>query len=381
MFDAREWGLPAMSMRFRAEQVGSLLRPQEVLRARAAHAEGRLELAELRAEEDRAIRQALDKQRQLGLDVLTDGEMRRGSWLTDMADAVDGFVSERVALEWKGPGGGVEGSTAKAVGAKLRKVRKMTGHEVPFLKKFAHWPFKVTLPAPSNFMLSSYKSGITEKFYPTHSDLLKDLVEIVRDDVQWLVAEGVQYIQFDAPYYSHYLDPRQRQNMKQTGLDPDKELENAIAGDNAALEGVSHGSVTLALHVCRGNSRSRWYTEGAYDAIAEKLFGMLDVDRFLLEYDSDRSGGFEPLRLVPRGKTVVLGLVTTKEPRLESQDELRQRIDEAAKHVPLENLALSPQCGFASVAAGNLLSIDEQWRKLELVVQTARKVWGEGAAG
>jgi 5-methyltetrahydropteroyltriglutamate--homocysteine methyltransferase len=230
-------------------------------------------------------------------------------------------------------------------------------------------------------MLSSYKSGITEKFYPTHAELLKDLVEIVRDDVQWLVAEGVPYIQFDAPYYSHYLDPRQRQHMKHAGLDPDKELENAIAGDNAALEGVPRGGVTLALHVCRGNSRSRWYTEGAYDAIAEKLFGMLDVDRFLLEYDSDRSGGFEPLRLVPRGKTVVLGLITTKEPRLESQDELRRRIDEAAKHAPLENLALSPQCGFASVAAGNLLSIDEQWRKLELVVQTARNVWGESAAG
>jgi 5-methyltetrahydropteroyltriglutamate--homocysteine methyltransferase len=381
MFDARKWGLQAMSMRFRAEQVGSLLRPPEVLQARAAHAEGRLKLEELRAEEDRAIRQALDKQRELGLDVLTDGEMRRGSWLTDMADAVDGFVSERVALEWKGPGGGIEGSTAKAVGAKLRKVRKMTGHEVAFLKKFAQGPFKVTLPAPSNFMLSSYKSGITEKFYPTHAELLKDLVEIVRDDVQWLVAEGVQYIQFDAPYYSHYLDPRQRQHMKQGGLDPDKELANAIAGDNAALEGVPRDNVTLALHVCRGNSRSRWYSEGAYDAIAEKLFGMLDVDRFLLEYDSDRSGGFEPLRLVPRGKTVVLGLVTTKEPRLESREELRRRIDEAAKHVPLENLALSPQCGFASVAAGNLLSIDEQWRKLELVVQTARRVWGESVPG
>jgi len=366
-----------MSIRFRAEQVGSLLRPPELLRTRAAHAEGRLKLEELRAEEDRAIRQALEKQRQLGLDVLTDGEMRRGSWLTDMADAVDGFVSQRVALEWKGPGGGVEGSTANAVGAKLRKVRKMTGHEAPFLKKFAEGPFKVTLPAPSNFMLASYKAGITEKFYPTHADLLKDLAAIVRDDVAWLIAEGVQYIQFDAPYYSHYLDPRQRQQMKQAGLNPDQELESAIAGDNTALQGVPRGGVTLALHVCRGNSRSRWYTEGGYDAIAEKLFGMLDVDRFLLEYDSERSGGFQPLRLVPRGKDVVLGLVTTKEPRLESPDELRRRIDEAARHVPLENLALSPQCGFASVAAGNLLSMDEQWRKLELVVETARKVWGK----
>ena len=365
-----------MSTRFRAEQVGSLLRPPEVLQARAARAEGRLKLEELREVEDRAIRQALEKQRQLGLDVLTDGEMRRGSWLTDMADAVDGFVSERVALEWKGPGGGVEGSTAKAAGAKLRKIRKLTGHEAPFLKKNAQRPFKVTLPAPSNFMLASYKAGITEKFYPTHADLLKDLAEIVRDDVQWLVAEGVPYIQFDAPYYSHYLDPKQRQQMKQAGIDPDKELENAIAGDNAALQGVPRGDVTFALHVCRGNSRSRWYTEGGYDAIAEKLFGSLDVDRFLLEYDSDRSGGFEPLRLVPRGKSVVLGLVTTKEPKLESQDALLRRIDEAAKHVALENLALSPQCGFASVAAGNLLSIDEQWRKLELVVETARRVWG-----
>lgn len=164
--------------------------------------------------------------------------------------------------------------------------------------------------------------------------------------------------------------------MRQAGLEPFKELENAIAGDNAALRGVPRSGVTLALHVCRGNSKSRWYAEGGYDAIAEKLFGLLEVDRFLLEYDTERSGGFEPLRLVPRGKSVVLGLVTTKEPKLESQSELRRRIDEASKFVPLENLALSPQCGFASVAAGNLLSMDEQWKKLELVVDTARKVWG-----
>jgi len=220
----------------------------------AAYAAGGLPLEQLRAAEDRAILHVLEKQNQLGLDVVTDGEMRRGSWLTDMADAVEGFVSERVPLEWKGPGGGVEGSTAHAAGAKLRKLRKMTGHEVPFLKKNAHAPFKVTLPAPSNFMLASYKAGITDKFYPTHADLLKDLVEIVRDDVQWLVSEGVQYIQFDAPDYSHYLDPRQQTRMRQAGLDPDEELENAIAGDNAALGAVPRGSATLALHICRGNT-------------------------------------------------------------------------------------------------------------------------------
>jgi 5-methyltetrahydropteroyltriglutamate--homocysteine methyltransferase len=364
-----------MPIAFRAEHVGSLLRPPEVLQARAAYASGGLPVEQLRTTEDRAVLQVLEKQNELGLDVVTDGELRRGSWLTDMADAVDGFVSERVPLEWKGPGGGVEGSTAHAAGAKLRKLRKMTGHEVPFLKKNTHAPFKVTLPAPSNFMLASYKAGVTDKFYPTHAELLRDLVEIVRDDVQWLVSEGVQYIQFDAPYYSHYLDPQQQARMRKAGLDPDKELENAIAGDNAAMRDVPRGGVTLALHVCRGNSRSRWYTEGGYDAIAEKLFGLLQVDRFLLEYDTERSGGFDPLRLVPRGKSVVLGLVTTKEPKLESQSELRRRIEEASRFVPLENLALSPQCGFASVAAGNLLSVEEQWKKLELVVDTARKVW------
>ncbi len=225
-----------MAASIRAEHVGSLLRPAELLSARAEHAAGNLSLEKLREAEDRAILSVLEKQRQLGLDVVTDGEMRRGSWLTDMADAVEGFVPERVPLEWKGPGGGVEGSTAHAAGAKLRKLRKMTGHEVPFLQQHAGAPFKVTLPAPSNFMLASYKAGITEKVYPTHADLLRDLVAIVRDEVQWLVAEGVRYIQFDAPYYSHYLDPRQQAQMRQAGLDPGKELENAIAGDNAALE-------------------------------------------------------------------------------------------------------------------------------------------------
>jgi 5-methyltetrahydropteroyltriglutamate--homocysteine methyltransferase len=365
-----------MITRHRAEQVGSLLRPPELLEARAAHTQGRLGLDELRAAEDRAILNALAQQSRIGIDIYSDGEMRRGSWLTDMADAVEGFVSAKVDLEWKGPGGGREGSTAQAAGAKLKKVRQLTGHEVPFLKQHAGRPFKVTVPAPSNFLVSSYKPGVTDKFYPTRADLLADLSAIVRDEVQWLVGQGVAYIQFDAPYYSHYLDPRQRQHLAAAGLDPDRELENGIAGDNAALKDVPRDRVTRALHVCRGNSRSRWYTEGGYDAIAERLFGTLDVDVFLLEYDTERSGGFEPLRLVPPGKTIVLGLVTTKSPQLESQDDLCRRIDEAARYVPLENLALSPQCGFASVAAGNLLSLDDQWRKLELVVETARKVWG-----
>ena len=361
---------------YRAEQVGSLLRPPELLAIQAAVGEGRATPGQLRAAEDIAIAEALRKQREIGLDILSDGEMRRGSWLTDMAEAVDGFVSDAVALEWKGPGGGVEVSTARAAGGKLHKTRKLTAHETPFLKAHAGGPFKVTLPAPSNFLVASYKPGISERAYPTRVELLADVVQIVRDEVQWLVSEGVPYIQFDAPYYSHYLDPRQRDRLRQAGLDPDRELENGIAGDNAAFRGIARGSVTYAVHVCRGNSRSRWYSEGGYDAIAEQLLGTLDVDTFLLEYDDERSGGFEPLRSVPSGKNVVLGLITSKTPVLESADAVRRRIDEASRYVPLQHLALSTQCGFASIARGNLLSLEDQWRKLELVVETVRTVWG-----
>ncbi len=364
------------TVRYHAENIGSFLRSPQLLQARTDYAGHKISLETLRSAEDRAILETLAGQRKAGIHILTDGELRRGSWLTDMADAVTGFVADKVILDWKGPGGGSEGSTAQAVGAKLRKVRKMTGHEVPFMKKAALGPFKVTLPSPANFMVSSYKRGVSDRFYPSHAELLHDLVEIVRDEIQWLVSQGVAYIQLDAPFYSHYLDPKQREQMKASGHDPDSEFEKSIAGDNAAIKGFERQGVTLAVHVCRGNSRSRWFTEGGYDAIAEKLFGMLEADTFLLEYDTERAGGFQPLRLVPPGKTVVLGLITTKQPQLESQDDLRRRIDEAARYVPLENLALSTQCGFASVAAGNLLSMDDQWRKLELVAETARKVWG-----
>jgi 5-methyltetrahydropteroyltriglutamate--homocysteine methyltransferase len=365
-----------MKTKYRAEHVGSLLRPAALLEARTGHAEGRLPLSELRQREDLAIRETLEKQRAIGLDILSDGEMRRGSWLTDMAEAVDGFVWQKVMLGWKGPGGGQEASSANAVGAKLRKVRKLTGHEVPFMNTATPGRFKVTLPAPSNFMVSSYKPGLTDAFYPAHADLLHDLVEIVRDEVEWLVAQGVTYIQFDAPFYTHYLDPEHRERMRTAGRDPDRELAAGIAADNAALSGVPRDKVTVAMHVCRGNSRSRWFTEGGYGMIAGALFGAIDVERFLLEFDDERSGDFEPLNEVPRGKSVVLGLITTKNPQVESSDALRRRIDYAAKHIPLENLALSPQCGFASVAAGNLISAEDQWRKLQMVVETARKVWG-----
>jgi 5-methyltetrahydropteroyltriglutamate--homocysteine methyltransferase len=370
------YNVPVMSARLRAEQVGSLLRPPDLLAARSALAEGRIDLAALRSREDAAIRQAVTRQRDAGVDVYVDGEMRRASWLTEMADAVDGFEADSLLLEWHGPGGGVEKTTAKIVGGRLRKRRMLTEHELPLLKAIGAVPFKITLPAPSNFVPTGFKPGVTDRHYKDRDELLGDLVAIVRDEVRWLVSEGVKYIQLDAPFYSHYLDPQHRAAIRQAGGDPDADFEAAVAGDNAALADIAEAGVTLAVHVCRGNSRSRWYTEGGYDAIAEKLFARLDVNRFLLEYDTERSGSFEPLRLVPRDKDVVLGLVTTKEPRLEDQDDLRRRIDEAARYVPLDHLALSPQCGFASIAAGNLLTMDEQWRKLDLVSSTARAVWG-----
>ena len=366
-------------MRLRAEQVGSLLRPPDLLSARKAFAEGRFELAALRAKEDDAIRAGVARQREIGLDVFADGEMRRHSWLTGMADAVDGFLSDSVMLEWRGPGGGREQTTAKIVGGTLRKREMLTANEVPFMKALAPslpGPFKVTVPAPSNFVPTGFKPGVTERFYRNRDALLADLVAIVRDEIGWLISQGVTYIQLDAPFYSHYLDPDHRRAMKMSGTDPDAEFEAAIAGDNATFAGLARRGATIAVHICRGNSRSRWYTEGGYDAIAEKLFATLDVDRFLLEYDTERSGTFEPLGLVPPGKDVVLGLVTTKEPALEREDDLRRRIDEAARYVPLDHLALSPQCGFASVDSGNLLSEEDQWRKLRLVVDVARKTWG-----
>jgi 5-methyltetrahydropteroyltriglutamate--homocysteine methyltransferase len=361
--------------RLRAEQVGSLLRPADLLAARAAYADGGIALTVLRDKEDASIRAAVERQRAIGLDVVADGEMRRYSWLTGMADAVDGFLSDSVMLEWHGPGGGREQTTAKIVGGKLRKREMLTAHEVPFMQSLAARPFKITVPAPSNFVPTGFKPGVTDRFYENRDALLADLVAIVRDEIAWLIAQGVTYIQLDAPFYSHYLDPEHRNAMKMSGTDPDAEFERAVAGDNATFAGLARTGVTIAVHICRGNSRSRWYTEGGYDAIAERLFSKLDVDRFLLEYDTDRSGTFEPLRLVPRGKDVVLGLITTKEPALEREDDVRRRIDEAARYMPLENLALSPQCGFASIAAGNLLSEQDQWKKLALVVNVARKTW------
>jgi 5-methyltetrahydropteroyltriglutamate--homocysteine methyltransferase len=361
---------------YRADQVGSLLRPPELLGARERHASGQLDDDGLRQAEDRAILDALRMQRDSGIDVVTDGEFRRGGWMTDMADAVDGFVPQSRMMEWQGPNAGPEPSISHVVGARLQPRRRLTGNQAPFLVEHAGGPTKVTVPAPDCFLIMSYAEGVTDQVYRTRAELLKDVSAIIHDELAALVADGVSYVQLDTPQYSYYCDEDRRRELRETGIDPDRDLELAIAADNEALAGLDRSRVTVGLHICRGNSRSRWVASGGYEPIADRVFPQLDVDRFLLEYDTDRAGGFEPLRFVPDGKIVVLGLVTTKQPELENRDFLARRVEEASKYVPLERLTLSPQCGFASVASGNLLSIDDERRKLDLVVETARLVWG-----
>jgi 5-methyltetrahydropteroyltriglutamate--homocysteine methyltransferase len=361
----------------RADQVGSLLRPPDLLAAREAAGRGDLAREALREQEDAAILRALDGQRNVGLRIFTDGEFRRGSWITDMAEAVDGFVARSRTIEWHGPGGGQEPSTSRVVGARLQPRRRLTGAESAFLKEHAPGACKMTLPAPSNFFVVSWDPDVSPTAYASRSELLADVVRIVRQEIEALISEGVTYIQMDAPFYGAFIDPHVREQLRGSGLDPDQGLREAVAGDNAAIQGLQREGLTLGLHICRGNSRSRWLYEGGYDVLADTLFNGLDVDTFLLEYDSPRDGSFEPLRFVPPGRRVVLGLISSKEPRVEAPDDLRRRVDDAARHVPLDQLAISPQCGFASVAAGNLLSEADQWRKLELTVETARAIWGD----
>jgi len=359
--------------------VGSFLRPPELLEARTAG-----DAERLREVEDRAILRVLAKQKELGFEIFTDGEFRRSNFMGDFTEAIEGIdFSEGLARTWKAqdeqqpPPNALLGPVRGIVVSKLRQVRPLTGHELPFLKRNSPGDIKMTLPSATQFPAITFKYGATDKVYKDHSALLWEIVEIMKAEVAKLAAEGVKYIQIDAPRYSYYMDPKWRDwirtNMK---VEPDAALDDAIKADNACFQAARRPGVTLGIHLCRGNSRSHWYAEGGYDPIAEKLFGTMDVDRFLLEYEDPRSGTFEPLRFVPKNRTVVLGLISSKVAKLESGAEVVKRIHEAAKYVPLENLALSPQCGFASTMEGNLLTEGEQWAKLRLVVETARRVWG-----
>jgi 5-methyltetrahydropteroyltriglutamate--homocysteine methyltransferase len=381
-----------MSISDRAEHIGSFLRPAELLEARRTPA---FDPERLRALEDKHIQRVLLRQKELGFEVFTDGELRRRNFMSDFTDAVEGFdLSAATDRSWlpalEPANGNTAGESAPrmsddsdvsgvagVVTAKLRQVAPLTGHELSFLKQHSPGRIKITLPSATQFPAISFKRGVTDRVYRNHSELLWDIVEIMKADMAQLVEQGVNYIQIDAPRYSYYIDPKWREWIrKEMQVEPNDLLDESIRADNACLDAARRPGVTLALHLCRGNNRSHWYAEGGYDAIADKLFGGINVDRFLLEYDDDRSGTFAPLRFVPSGRSVVLGLVSSKRPQLESGDALIRRIQQAAAYVPLENLALSPQCGFASTMEGNLLTEEEQWAKLRLVMETAHRVWG-----
>lgn len=365
-----------MATNYRADHVGSFLRSPELLeeRRRAANDPERL-----RAIEDQHILRVLAKQEELGFEICTDGELRRRNFMSDFTDAVEGFdLSGAVGRAWQASASqeAPVSSVTGIVSAKLRALGPLTGHELPFLKKHTRRTIKMTLPSATQFPAISFQRGITDKVYPSHSALLWDIVEIMKVELARLSAEGVNYIQIDAPRYSYFMDPKWRDWIRnEMKIEPDTLLDESIRADNACFASARRPDVTLAIHLCRGNNRSHWYAEGGYDAIAEKLFATMSVDRFLLEYDDDRSGTFEPLRFIPKGKTVVLGLISSKRAQLEKPDDLARRIDQAARYVAIDDLALSPQCGFASTAEGNLLTEDDQWAKLKLVVETARKVW------
>ena len=361
---------------YRADHVGSFLRPPELLEARQAAANNG---AELHAIENRQIDRVLAKQKELGFEIFTDGEFRRRNFMSDFTDAVEGFdLGDAVNRTWKAgqakdaPVSSVTGIVTK----KLRAIEPLTGRELSFLKKHTPGAIKMTLPSATQFPAISFKRGVTDKVYKDHSELLWDIVAIMKTELARLSSEGVNYIQIDAPRYSYFMDPKWRDWIRtEMKVEPDALLDESIRADNACFEAARRPGVTLAVHLCRGNNRSHWYAEGGYDAIAEELFSTMAVDRFLLEYDDERSGTFEPLRLVPRNKTVVLGLISSKKAQLEKADDIARRVDEASRYFPTENLALSPQCGFASTMEGNLLTEDEQWAKLRLVAEVARRVW------
>jgi 5-methyltetrahydropteroyltriglutamate--homocysteine methyltransferase len=371
-----------MATQFRADNLGSLLRPPELLEARAALRQGRIDPNQAREIEDRSILKALAMQKAAGVQIFTDGEYRRDIFTADITKAMDGLVPGKpvVKFEWRGKGKELaeeskEGNLQYIVGGKLTKKGRFTPNEAPFLKQHAPGPFKVCTPAAMQHAIMRYRPGVTDKFYPTVHDMLQDVATIMGEEVQALIDEGASYIQLDAPSYSNFFDQNRRELLKQSGINLDEALDAAIAADNAMIANIKRGEDTVTgIHFCRGNKRSAWGAEGSYEPIAEKAFGSLKMDRFLLEFDSDRAGGFDPLRFVPKGKTVVLGLVTTKEPPLESEGELLRRFEQASKYGPMENLAVSTQCGFASAASGNLISWDDMQRKLELVAETARKI-------
>jgi methionine synthase II (cobalamin-independent) len=377
--------------KIRNDVVGSLLRPAALKDARRRFDAGQISLQELRTVEDQAIGVAVKLQEDLGLSVVTDGEYRRLNFQDSFGESVAGydagtpsldFYEQRVAgssplRRWEIPDHGEQKGTAVAqrrpVAAKIRLARNVPAEEFRFLRTAARLPGKVALIGPDRIS-QRFDWQNSKSFYSGLDEFVDDVVQVERQIIGGLVGEGCGYVQIDAPGYTAYVDTPSLDAMRARGEDPKENFARSLKADNALIEGFDE--VVFGIHLCRGNQRSMWHREGSYDDIAERLLNELKHDRFLFEYDTPRAGGFEPLRFLPKGKIIVLGLVSTKVAQLESVDELKRRVDAAAQYVPLEQIAISPQCGFSSDVVGNLISEDDQKRKLGVVVEAARQIWG-----
>jgi 5-methyltetrahydropteroyltriglutamate--homocysteine methyltransferase len=364
---------------FRADHVGSLLRSPELLRAREEFAAGRISADELREVEDDAIRVAVRMQEDVGLQSATDGEFRRASWHMDFIYQLDGIdqADELVRVEFHNEQGDLEfTSAALSVHDRVGLSKTIFGEAFEALKSMTTTATpKLTIPSPSMVHYRGGRAAISEEVYPHIEEFWTDLTAAYREEVRRLGELGCSYLQFDDTSLAYLNDPKQREYVAGIGGDPDRQHIHYIRHINEALAGRPEG-MSITTHMCRGNFRSSWVAEGGYEFVAEALFNELEVDGFFMEYDDARSGGFEPLRFVPKGKMVVLGLVTTKRGELEEKDELKRRIEQASQHVPLEQLCLSPQCGFSSTVEGNALTHDQQVAKLRLIVETAEEIWG-----
>jgi len=365
---------------FRAEHVGSLLRPASVAEARRKHQSGVLSAEQLRATEDAAICEIVRMQEEVGLRSVTDGELRRTTWHMDFLYQLGGVSKTKgtMAVRFHNEGGDIEWTpSALQISDKLHLDHPIFAADFAYLKSVAgpgSVP-KITIPSPSMIHYRGGRSSIDESVYPDMEQFWKDLAQAYAAQVAALSKLGCAYLQLDDTSLAYLNDPSQREHVKSLGGDAENQHLVYIDLINGALADKP-ADMTVCAHLCRGNFRSSWVAAGGYDHVAEALFNELNVNGFFLEYDDERSGGFEPLRFVPRGKYVVLGLITSKRAALESKDEIKRRIDAAAKFVPLEQLCLSPQCGFASTVEGNVLTVDQQRAKLNLVVEIAREVWG-----
>jgi len=363
----------AAAMSYRSEGIGSLLRPPYLTEARDRFERGEITAAAFKQIEDRAVDEALALQEAAGLDVVTDGEQRRYAFFGHLVESFDGFDKfGGWAIPFRDESGAEETIKRPVIVEKLRWRRHMAAEEFTYLRARTKLPIKVTLISAQQ-AAAYYDPDKSRAAYATRDAYLADLVDFTRREIEELRRLGCEYVQIDAPQYAALLDEKIRDGYRQRGSDPDRLLDACIELDNAIIDG--HAGLTFGIHICRGNYRSMFYASGGYDRIAQQVFQRSRFHRFLLEYDDERSGSFEPLAHVPDDRVVVLGLVSTKKPRLESVDELRARISDAARVVPLERLAVSPQCGFASTSEGNRLTPDEQRCKLELVAETARAVW------